>query len=59
MKTEVVRCVLLADRHYGLTEGVCGLSDAPAACCHARCSRQSETIEGEECGTFALKHRTE
>jgi DNA-binding NarL/FixJ family response regulator len=25
MSPEVVRCVLLADRHYGLTEGVCGL----------------------------------
>ena len=25
MKREVVRCVLLADRHHGLTEGVRGL----------------------------------
>lgn len=25
MSPEVVRCVLLADRHHGLTEGMCGL----------------------------------
>ena len=25
MREGVVKCVLLADRHYGLTEGVCGL----------------------------------
>jgi DNA-binding NarL/FixJ family response regulator len=25
MKTEAVKCVLLADRHHGLTEGICGL----------------------------------
>jgi DNA-binding NarL/FixJ family response regulator len=25
MSPEVVKCVLLADRHHGLTEGVCGL----------------------------------
>jgi DNA-binding NarL/FixJ family response regulator len=25
MSPEIIKCVLLADRHHGLTEGVCGL----------------------------------
>ncbi len=25
MSQEIIKCVLLADRHHGLTEGVCGL----------------------------------